>query len=369
MKNLYFYMSIISIVLINGFSSSTLNAQTIEPKATNIEIKKSGEMQYSGELYATVDEKSKKISDSAIKAWIINDGKNIVYSATDGAGGYENEGESLRIYSVKYGDTRKILSEYYNVTAVGEKKLSNGKTALLVRLTDGGLGGSYFAVVDPTRGEVFFTAWAELLEISGDTITLGFYKESDWETMNTEREFAEVLIPKRTKIKPYKTEKHDLKKLLTNEFIYNEKENRENPAENDGLKKVKIYLWRANDNVPNQNFILSPVPRYVNPKVPLSPTLAALFNGANEDESEQGFSSSTFGLKFEGVVLKSGVATIKISQSPNERNYGTLGPFIFLEAIKKTAMQFPTVKKVKICAIGETFIDSELEKPFSRCSK
>ncbi|MGI8669720.1 MAG: GerMN domain-containing protein [Aridibacter sp.] len=368
MKNLHF-LFIISIALIFGWFSSTLTAQILESRATAVEIKYSGESQYSGELYATIDGKSKKISDSAIQAWIINNGKNVIYSATDGAGGYENEGESLRIYSVKYGDTRKILSEYYNVTAVGEKKLSNGKTALLVRLTDGGLGGSYFAVVDPTRGEVFFTDWAELLEISGDNITLGFYKQTDWETINTEREFAEVLIPKRTKIKPYKTEKHDLKKLLTNEFIYNEKENREDPTAKDGLKKVKIYLWRANDNVPNQNFVLSPVPRYVNPKVPLRPTLTALFNGANEDEAEQGFSSSTFGLKFKGVVLKSGTATIKISQSPNERNYGTLGPFIFLEAIKKTAMQFPTVKKVKICAVGETFIDSELEKPFSRCSK
>ena len=72
-------------------------------------------------------------------------------------------------------------------------------------------------------------------------------------------------------------------------------------------------------------------------------------------------------MKFEGVVLKNGTAIVKFSQPPNETNYGSLGPMIFAEAIEKTAKQFPTVKLVKNCAIGETAIDSELDRPFLRC--
>ena len=39
------------------------------------------------------------------------------------------------------------------------------------------------------------------------------------------------------------------------------------------------------------------------------------------------------------------------------------------QAIQMTARQFPTVKRVEICAVGETPIDAQLEKPFPRCAK
>ena len=42
---------------------------------------------------------------------------------------------------------------------------------------------------------------------------------------------------------------------------------------------------------------------------------------------------------------------------------------MFVKAIEMTAKQFPTVKRVEICALGETLIDSQLEKPFAKCSK
>jgi hypothetical protein len=44
-----------------------------------------------------------------------------------------------------------------------------------------------------------------------------------------------------------------------------------------------------------------------------------------------------------------------------------MGPFLLTEAVEKTAKQFSTVKRIRICAIGETMIDSELERPFPRC--
>ena len=42
---------------------------------------------------------------------------------------------------------------------------------------------------------------------------------------------------------------------------------------------------------------------------------------------------------------------------------------IFAQSIEKTARQFSTVKKVNICAVGDTLIDSQLEKPFAKCPK
>ncbi len=101
--------------------------------------------------------------------------------------------------------------------------------------------------------------------------------------------------------------------------------------------------------------------------LPLTPTLQDLFIGVAQNEEGKGFTSPAFGMKFEGVVLKNGVATVKFSQPKDQTNYGSLGPFIFLESIEKTAKQFPSVKKVVVCAIGETMIDSQMDKPIPRC--
>lgn len=340
-------------------------------KATGFEIKTPGDEPsdyYGGQLYITVAGKKKLIAEQAIDVWLINGGKEVVYSGRDGSGGFENEGMSLRIYNVKTGKTLKILSEYSIVVGLSEKLLSNGQNTLLVKMADGGLGGSYFAVVDPKRGEVFYREFAEVSAIKGDKIKLAFYKEDDFEKISAERGEDEyqnkTAFVKNTKVKPYKTETHDLKKIIKGKVIVNKNSFEMNEPK---WRKVKLYFWRPNDEGKNGNFVLGTVEREVSANAPLEPTLQNLFIGVAKNEEGQGFTSPTFGMKFEGVVLKNGVATVKFSQPPDQTNYGSLGPFIFLEAIEKTARQFPTVKKVVVCAIGETMIDGELDKQFPRC--
>jgi hypothetical protein len=74
-------------------------------------------------------------------------------------------------------------------------------------------------------------------------------------------------------------------------------------------------------------------------------------------------------MKFEGVSLGNGTALVRFSQPPDETDYGSAGPGIFAEAVERTAKQFPTVRRVKICAVGKILIDSELLNPFPRCPK
>ncbi len=364
MKNLKYYLTILTVIFLSSLSQ-TLLAQDTELKVTKFQIKNGSE------LYITINGKEKKLADSATEAWIIDGGKKVVYAGRDGAGGYENEGQSLRIYEIKYDFTRKILSQYYLIDAVAEIKLPNNKTVLLVRMSDGGAGNSYISVVDPNRGEVFFRKLAEIINVKGNELTLGIFKNGDWDDdfENPTKEFKREneMFLKSSKPKHYKTEKYNLNTILNKEVIFNENSFLQFEDDRKGLKQVKIYLWRVNDEFQNQSFVLSPVFRYVDPKAPLRPTLEALFGEVREDESEYGFGSTTFGMKFEGVVLKNGTALVKFSQPANQTNYGSLGPFIFLKSIEKTAMQFPAVKKVKICAIGETFIDSQLDKGFAKC--
>src|SRR5688500_5249714 len=225
-------------LIILGFFSITIFGQ----KAVAFEIENSGEY-YGGRLVITVNGKRKMIAEQANDAWIINDGKEIAYSGRDGAGGYENEGQSLRIYDISTGKTKKIMSQYYYVTGLSAFKLKNGQTALLVRLEDGGLGGAYFSVVDPQRGEVFFRSWAEITQLKNDTITHTVYKYFECETNNQDRDTSfhlnkNAFPAEKPKVKPYKTETHDLKKILQNKVIYNKPTMEYLDA---GLKYVKLY--------------------------------------------------------------------------------------------------------------------------------
>jgi hypothetical protein len=108
-------------------------------RATKFEIRNS-QPGRGGKLYITVPGRERKLYDEPIEAWIINDGRQVVFSSHDGAGGFENEGQSLRIYDVKTRRTRKILSEHVFVTAVQSVRLRTGAIALLVKMGDGGLG-------------------------------------------------------------------------------------------------------------------------------------------------------------------------------------------------------------------------------------
>ncbi len=103
---------------------------------------------FKGSLYITVNKKEKKISDGVLNAWRIDDGKNVIYSIFGGADEYENEEQSLILYVVESDETIKILSEYYMIDTVAEKKLSNGLTAILVLMSNGELGASSFVGVD-----------------------------------------------------------------------------------------------------------------------------------------------------------------------------------------------------------------------------
>ena len=207
-------MIAIVVVLIVSAIYDPANAQRSEPRATKVRIAMR-DMDIYGALFVTIAGTEKKVTDQAQQAWIIDGGRQVVYSSNEGAGGFENEGQSLHLYDVDTGNHKRIMSEYFMVETVKEVITSTGKRTLLVTMEDGGLGASYLAVVDPWRGEVFFRRWVRILANKGDTIVLGFYKESDW------GDFVEG-----KKVRPYKTERHNLNSLLRRRVIVNKKENR-----------------------------------------------------------------------------------------------------------------------------------------------
>lgn len=204
-------IAIIVLLIVSAVYVPARNAQTSEQRVTKVRIDM---RDIYGALFVTIAGTEKKVTDQAQQAWIINGGRHVVYSSSEGAGGFENEGQSLHLYDVDTGNHKRIMSEYFMVETVKEVITSNKKRALLVTMEDGGLGASYVAVIDPLRGEVFFRRWARILANKGDTIVLGFYREADWGELEPGK-----------KVRPYKTERHNLKSLLRRPLIVNKKEN------------------------------------------------------------------------------------------------------------------------------------------------
>jgi hypothetical protein len=209
-------------ILLIALAANSVFAQQF--RATSFEIRDRKDLSFGGhnvgKLFITVDGGKRKIADQAGEAWIINNGKEVVYSGADGAGGFENVGESLRIYDVKTKKTRKILSEYSSVAGVTEVNLSTNQRVLLVRDSYGESDVLSVFVVDPKRGEVFRRAPAELIKVQGDFMTIGIDDPSlyDQADENNRTAFA---LPNSTK--PKRTRTYDLKKLLKRKVIYNPK--------------------------------------------------------------------------------------------------------------------------------------------------
>ena len=210
-KRIEMTIAIVVLLIVSAVNMPARKTQTVEPRATKVRI---AMRDIYGTLFVTIAGTEKKVTDQAQQAWIINGGRHVVYSSSEGAGGFENEGQSLHLYEVDKGNHKRIMSEYFMVETVTEVITSNKKRALLVTMEDGGLGASYVAVVDPWRGEVFFRRWARILANKGDTIVLGFYRERDWEELEAGR-----------RVRPYKRERHNLSSLLLRPVIVNEKDN------------------------------------------------------------------------------------------------------------------------------------------------
>jgi hypothetical protein len=191
--------------LLAMLAALTLNA-AVAPQAIDRlsapHIEKHQQDDASGELWVSVGGEKTKVASGAVKFWVIDGGRQIVYSGTDGAGGFENEGQSLWSY-VPAGKPRKLLAEKYMIQDVKEFTVG-AKKGLIVEMRDGGLGASHVAVVDVARGEVFSASQVRVLRMEGGALRLGFYREGDWEQLNAGKSIV-----------PYRERQYDLNKVMS----------------------------------------------------------------------------------------------------------------------------------------------------------
>ena len=169
-----------------GFSAASQLGEVLQqvnpPKrATGVLVQRPDGMEWGrGIVYAIVDGKKEKVSIDGYGAWLFGDGRYVAISGADGAGGYENEGQSLRIYDVEAGaflnGGEPVMREYVMIDDVRAVTAEDGRTALLVEMGDGGLGAPHLAVVNPERGQVFKANIARVLSAENGTLVVGTYR-------------------------------------------------------------------------------------------------------------------------------------------------------------------------------------------------
>ncbi|MFN7131938.1 MAG: hypothetical protein ACK4N5_07640, partial [Myxococcales bacterium] len=147
----------------------------------------------SGAVFATISGSEVKLASHGIKAWVLGNGRYVVWSGRDGGGGYENEGQSLRVFDVQARTYTKVMAETVMIDDVQLMPTRGKSPALLVSMSDGGLGASHFAVVDPLKAKtVYRQPMAKALDVKDGKVTVGLYTEDDFHA-------SELPTPKKTK--------------------------------------------------------------------------------------------------------------------------------------------------------------------------
>lgn len=133
-------------------------------------------------------------------------------------------------------------------------------------------------------------------------------------------------------------------------------------------REVLIYLHKPNGiyDATDLNFFF-PVKRLVDSNSPLAGALKELVKGPTEEEENLEIESTTYGIQFVSVSLKNGKVLARFTMPESARFSGENSPFIFEEAVKRTAMQFKGVKKVVVCLDGESNFGSEGGAPSKKC--
>lgn len=152
-------------------------------KAQSVRVDK-GKDQY-GPVIVMVGGHEDKIADESSGAWLINGNKAVVYTGRDGAGGYENEGQSLYRFDLSTGRRTKLLAEVYHINKVVEVLSRKDHSLLLVSMTDGGLGAPHAAIARSSGGMVWRSPFARFVRVTNGRVVVQQLKRgeapgSDW---------------------------------------------------------------------------------------------------------------------------------------------------------------------------------------------
>lgn len=134
------------------------------------------------------------------------------------------------------------------------------------------------------------------------------------------------------------------------------------------LIEIKIFLAKETEEYDERNpHGLIAVKRIIDARSPLRNALIALTGDVTEAEKKRKLFSAMFGIKLLSVRVKNQTAYAYFTMPEGATFSGDGSPFVFEDAVKRTAMQFPPIKKVVVCLDGILDFWSESEEPSKKC--
>jgi len=132
-----------------------------------------------GELKVTDSGAEKTLADHVWKFWQTDGGRTLLWAGSDGAGGYENEGQSLWRYNSLTKRKRMLAAFVYTIHSVREARSRSGKRGFVLTMFDGGLGAPHLAVVRDGGGVAWQKSVARLAAIRNGRIAVAVMHTRD----------------------------------------------------------------------------------------------------------------------------------------------------------------------------------------------
>ncbi|MHB1000349.1 MAG: YbaY family lipoprotein [Armatimonadota bacterium] len=172
-----------------------LSSHAYSQGLTSVRIERDPPDSFTGRLVARWNAREVIVSNYAIRSWQLGSNANTVfYSSLDGAGGFENEGQSLWRYDIDTGKRTKLVTDYFMINKVVSSPSRTGRRALLISMSDGGLGAPHVIIADPVRGAVWRYRLARFVGIRNGRAAVGLYRAHDIESDRVTRPYRILYV-------------------------------------------------------------------------------------------------------------------------------------------------------------------------------
>lgn len=152
--------------------------------------------------------------------------------------------------------------------------------------------------------------------------------------------------------------------LLVLLYCFNLAQAQENGArrrQSSTAREVLLYFPKDGDAADAQKnpFNLQAVRRKVGAGAPLRPTMEALLAGVTEEETDQGFRAlDTERMRIVRLTIRNQTAYASFAHRKGAGWAGDLAPATFRQAVERTIMQFPSIRRVHLCVDGAENFDT-----------
>jgi hypothetical protein len=132
-----------------------------------------------GPLRVKVGFDDREIHTQVFRFWMSGDDTAVYFAVPHNLSGYEAEGMGVWRWNAEMAEPELVFNDDFVIENVAQVTSPSGREALVVMMTDGGLGAPHVAIADPDRGRVFRSQMSTFLTTGTGEVEISKYEEPD----------------------------------------------------------------------------------------------------------------------------------------------------------------------------------------------